>query len=328
MKTRLMLLAAAAMVFFAACTKEETNNPTPASTGGNGGGSQSAVNTLTIDGVDYPMTVELVGEAGFRCVDANGQRFTLNGGIIDEIPAKPYEVTYDLTQYLPGIHFGFSFRGEGFFSLMYDNVREKVMGSLDDQGYDGESMFSSGTATIRYTDDGLFITFSGTLKNNHSFGYNLALPAQQRPGLAPNTFVYDGRVYQLNSVYSISQDGRGYVDASAIDTTAEGSSLFYIVSDVSATDTFDLTHGGNYFFSVSSYVQDIPGFSQSCHDGDLSGNIGETEYENAGSFSNGTLIIQKDDVAAVFKLTGVLKNGVSVGIYLYMPASEWEQLEW
>ncbi|MBR4772802.1 MAG: hypothetical protein IK010_00040 [Bacteroidales bacterium] len=145
---------------------------------------------------------------------------------------------------------------------------------------------------------------------------------------AANTFVYNGTVYAINSYYSIAQDGRGYVDAFAVDTLPDGTPIFNIVSDVSATGSFDLTQGGEYFFRVSSEVEYIVSFDQSSHDGELNGSIGEAEYEGSGAFSEGTLTTTKDEDAAVLKVSGTLKDGTSVSFHLYMPASEWEYLEW
>lgn len=160
--------------------------------------------------------------------------------------------------------------------------------------------------------------------NDDNGGGNNTTPTEA----AANTLVYNGNVYQLISIYSIAQDGRGYVDAFAVETTYGETPIFSIVSDISSTGTFDLTQSGEYFFRVTSEVDYIPSFDQSSHEGELSGAIGESEYENSGAFTEGTLTIVKNETLASLKVTGTLKNGAAVSFYLYMPASEWEELDW
>jgi len=125
-----------------------------------------------------------------------------------------------------------------------------------------------------------------------------------------NTLVYNGIVYQMESSYRYEQSGRVYIDANAVDTTSQGVPIFHIISDNPDNGTYDLTQGG-IFFGLSSEVEAIPTFSaqESC-------------------FSEGTLVVATDSVAFSAKLNGTLKEGGKVSYWIYVPVTEWEELEW
>ncbi len=127
---------------------------------------------------------------------------------------------------------------------------------------------------------------------------------------AANTLVYNGKVYQMNSSYSYEQSGRVYIDASAVETTSDGQPIFHIISDNPKNGTYDLTQD-DVFFGLSSEVDDIQSF-----------------FSQDGDFSAGTLVVNTDDEAFSAKLNGTLKDGIAVSYWIYVPASEWEALEW
>ena len=53
----------------------------------------------------------------------------------------------------------------------------------------------------------------------------------------------------------------------------------------------------------------------------------DMDYGEDSIFSSGTLTVSKDDNAFTYKVTGVLKNGKSVSFHIYVPASEWDVVE-
>ena len=223
---------AASMMFFVACNKDE-NQPTNNSNNNddNGGGNTPAlgVNELIVDGVKYPMNVQLMNGMNFQATDANGQRFTINGGIQHSELGDNFDITYDLTTFCEGIHFGFSFEGQQFFYLVYDNTGWKVMGALDNTEYDGESMFSSGTATVRYNAQGLYIKIDGTLKNSHTIAFCLSSSPSDpgiNPEVTPNGLVIGTQQYQMHPTLSITSEG--YYLFSANDPNGH----FDIIADV------------------------------------------------------------------------------------------------
>lgn len=125
-----------------------------------------------------------------------------------------------------------------------------------------------------------------------------------------NTLVYNGKVYQMESSYSYEQSGRVYIDANAVETTADGLPIFHIISDDPENGTYDLTQDG-LFFGLSSEVDEIQSF-----------------YSQDDDFSSGTMVVEKDDDAFSAKLNGTLKDGTTVSFWIYVPASEWVALEW
>ena len=127
---------------------------------------------------------------------------------------------------------------------------------------------------------------------------------------AANTLVYNGKVYQMRSTYKYEQSGRVYIDAYAMDTLDNGLPIFKIISDNPGNGTYDLTNGGGVFFGLTSEVEYITGFHSS------------------DTYSSGTVTIEKDENAFRMKMIGQVANGPAVSFHIYVPVSEWEQLEW
>ena len=123
-----------------------------------------------------------------------------------------------------------------------------------------------------------------------------------------NTLVVGSTEYKMHSTYKMEQGGRVYVDAYAVETVNDHP-IFYIVSDDPENGTYDLTKG-EVFFAVNSEVDYIPSFYH------------ESEY------TSGTLVVAKDTEAFRLKMNGTLADGTVVAFHIYVPASEWEQLEW
>lgn len=114
---------------------------------------------------------------------------------------------------------------------------------------------------------------------------------------------------------------------------AEGEERAYrFIGDVSATNlTADLTSsnpGGLYFFSFDA--RDMDGFRQGYNpDGFSEANgLGDTEYPGQSIFTSGTLVIQTNDAGLLYKVDGVLKNGMYLSVKIVVPASEFVPVPW
>jgi hypothetical protein len=125
---------------------------------------------------------------------------------------------------------------------------------------------------------------------------------------AANTLVYNGKEYQMVSTYKIEHSGRVYVDAYAVETTVDSMPIFSIISDSPDNGTYDLTQNGVWF--------------------SLNPNTDAIEQFTSRDFTSGTETIEKDDNAFSMRVKGTLNNGVTVSFHIYVPASEWEYLDW
>ncbi|MBR5353395.1 MAG: hypothetical protein IK126_06740 [Bacteroidales bacterium] len=127
--------------------------------------------------------------------------------------------------------------------------------------------------------------------------------------VAANTLVYNGTIYKMTSTYTTDHSGRVYIDANATDKTADGLPIFNIVSDHPGNGTYNLATGGGVFFRVTSEVNYI------------------TSFESSDSYTVGTVIVEKDDKGFRMKMAGKLASGPEVAFHIYVPASEWGQLD-
>ena len=127
--------------------------------------------------------------------------------------------------------------------------------------------------------------------------------------VAANTLVYNGTIYKMTSTYTTDHSGRVYIDANATDKTADGLPIFNIVSDQPANGTYNLATGGGVFFRVTSEVNYI------------------TSFESSDTYTIGTVIVEKDDNGFRMKMAGKLASGPEVAFHIYVPASEWGQLD-
>ena len=125
---------------------------------------------------------------------------------------------------------------------------------------------------------------------------------------AENTLVQNGRVYRMTSTYKYEQSGRVYIDAHAVDQQ-DGQPIFSIISDNPGNGTYDLTQHA-VFFGVSSDVDYI------------------TSFHSQDTYTGGAITIEKDDNAFRMRMSGTLEGGTTVAFHIYVPASEWEQLEY
>ena len=178
LKLTFIALAAAAMLF-AGCKKDDEKKTD------NNGNNNPAVtlnnNELVVDGVHYALVSSASDYGDGLQFSAYNQEvpdmFSFSGNIY----SGAYNHTYNVAVHNAGVHYGFDFyantvRNPDLFNVSYDNWNEGIHGALGEQGYENESVFSSGTADIRYNDDGLTFMVNGTLKNNHTFAFKVVVP--------------------------------------------------------------------------------------------------------------------------------------------------------
>lgn len=302
----IMFVAAAAMMF-ASCGKDEENN-------GGGNTPELGVNEIIIDGVKYPVNVQLMGGMNFQATDANGQRFVINGGIMHSELGDNFDITYDLTGFCEGIHFGFSFESEQFFNLVYDNTGWKVMGMLDGTEYDGESMFSSGTATVRYDGHGLYINIDGTLKNGHTIAFILSTnpsnPSDPNPEPTQNELIIGTQHYMMESVLSITNEGVYLFGGN------DPNSLFNVIVDIPSSmlgRTINLAQpSATDHFYINLQTTSL---SFALQRGDEP--INEINADEVDAvFSQGTMQVTRENGVVVCRVIGTLSNGTYVAFMM------------
>lgn len=300
------LFAALLATAIVSCSKDDDTNT---SNNDNKQSSEMGVNELIIDGVVYPMNVTLMGGMNFQATDAGGQRFVINGGIQHTEWGSTFDKTFDLTQPIAGIHCGFSLESESFFYLVFDNTGEKIMGVLDNTEYDGESMFSSGSATIRYNGQSLYIKVNGTLKNGHTFGFIVSVGEQNsepQPHHQTDRICVGDQQYEYAASLSVTCEGTYLLNV--YDPT--GNNRFTMIADVEPTslqnpvNLASSTSSSRYFVRFNS--QGLS-FSQQRDADNSSANLNGEEC--ASAFSEGGMEFFKSEGEYVLTLSGVLTNG-------------------
>ena len=299
---------------FAACGRDDGN----ASHSGN----QQIVNELTIDGITYPMTVTALDDMLFRAIDANGQRFVLTGGIQHSDLGDDIDLTWDLTQPVEGIHFTFSLEGSLSLYLVYDNNGVKISGMLDHQEYDGESMFYSGTATLKYNAEGLFVTVSGLLMNGRSFAYKLSMPTLMEPEerLNPNEIAVGSIRYGVQPSLSVTNEMVYLFDVLSTDDEVDMAldlpeSLLGV-----KTRLYNLTGEGGYLMRFNS---PIVSFVQQCLPNNTYAEIDGSPLLSS-VFYEGAMLFSHEETEDLYSVVvnGRLSNSIPFAARLQVPVEE------
>lgn len=309
-------------MLFAGCGKDDA--------GPGDGGSQQVSSLLTIDGITYPMTVTTVDTMTFRAVDAAGQRFVITGGIRRSELGNNIDLTWDLTQPAEGIPFGFVFESSMFFYLVYENTGERITGVLDNTPYDGESIFLSGTATVRCNAEGLYVSVSGTLKNGHSFAYRLftsAQPGVEQP-LAPNELMVGDVCTPVVTTLSLTNEGVclfdavGNVDGEAVDMALD-LPLALLGTKV---NLYTLEGEEAYKIVFNSLVVS---FSQQYGHGSPYAELNGRSLQSA-AFLEGSMEFSFDEHNATYSVVvkGRLVDGTPFGAHLQVPVEAIQALDY
>ena len=173
----IFVIALMAAAILSGCNKDDEKD----NNGNNNAGTAVGQNELVYDGTRIVLecAVTRFGDemVQFACNDKNGGDLYLGGNIDSEA----WNHEFNLAQHTLGVHYGFDFYpgNDNLINVNFDNWEEGLHGALGEQGYEGESVFSSGTAKIVYDNDGFTFTVNGVLKNGKNFGFVAHTPYDQ-----------------------------------------------------------------------------------------------------------------------------------------------------
>ena len=172
-------IAALATIAIVGCSKDD-DTPSDAVD------MQPGQNELVMDGARYALTTSASTDAEnsylqFACQNAaDPALFSLNGSVY-AYPSSAFNKTFNVAVQNPDVHFGFDFYSESPIlpPMNYDNWSEGIHGTLDGQLYENESIWSSGSATITFDDNGFRFAIYGTLKNGKKCGFIAYVPRNE-----------------------------------------------------------------------------------------------------------------------------------------------------
>lgn len=164
----LLLLFAAASVFFASCGDEEeslTLND----------------NQLAYDGVVYNMNcsafVEHVGDELFAGFSGEGENQNLQlTGMFGEGSVNQ---TYNIAVHNPGVHMNVDFYAESMTSFSFDNNMEGFFGGIAGVDNVEGSIFSEGTLSNTFDENGFRVYLKGTLINGKKIEFKVFVPTSE-----------------------------------------------------------------------------------------------------------------------------------------------------
>ena len=132
-------------------------------------------NTLIYDGVTYELQSSAILESGGSYLSY----FAVSGEAIDfQGHLEGLNKTFDLTK---GQNFMFDLymfinQTSTSFSIFGDN---NMGGQIGDSQYSNESIFSTGTFTNSYNDNGVTCELNGVLKNGKALAYKVFVPKNE-----------------------------------------------------------------------------------------------------------------------------------------------------
>ncbi len=158
---KMTLFVAAATMMFASCTKDELDLEN---------------NQLRYDGTVYNMTTSATSDAQGTYVSYAGVcrevMLSLNG----QFEEAAFNRTYNLTVAAEDVHYYIDVWSEELgVNFSYDSNRGTFHGGMEGVP-EGESIFSEGSCTITYDNDGLTVTLDGTLKNGKELAFKVYVP--------------------------------------------------------------------------------------------------------------------------------------------------------
>ena len=316
------------------CTKEDADGDNR-----NGNTDSTAVvipdeaNVVIIDDVTYPIDVEMIDAMNFRASDTANARFDLIGGVQRIDLSGTLQETYDITKPIAGIHAGFRFSSREFFSLVYDNTGEKVMGHLDSKEYDGESMFKQGTATVLFDGKKIYVKLYGTLDNDHTFGFVVTLPLggstpEPEPGPQEelDRLVINGENITMNGSLSIANDGillfnlyeaSGEKDLNfSLDITKEALGYFINLGNLNSLMYYSL-----------SFTSDDRQIGQQCSDDDDYAELNWESLDSAAFEDETLLYVTLENDKYVLQINGKLKDGTTFDLRHTIPVNAIKAME-
>ncbi len=145
-----------------------------------------------------------------------------------------------------------------------------------------------------------------------------------------NEIVIDNVKYALESHVTTEGGVPRYLDC--YEPVAEGEDYSYnLIADVSSNNlNADLTTvpSGEYYFAFQSST--LVNFSQGFEMGEWgeTNSIDGQEFPKVPIFESGTLIIKTDDAGLTYSINGVLKNGKTISLKVYVPKEDFERAPW
>ena len=162
--TKIMMFVAAAAMLFASCGKDELDLEN---------------NQLRYDGTVYNMTSSASTDAqnSYVSFGAVGREvlFSLNGQFED----AAFNRTFNLAVAAEDVHYYIDFFSEALtLNFSYDNNRGTFHGGMEGV-QEGESIFTEGSCSITYDNNGLEVTLDGTLKNGKELAFKVFVPKDE-----------------------------------------------------------------------------------------------------------------------------------------------------
>lgn len=161
---KMMMFVAAAAMLFASCGKDELDLEN---------------NQLRYDGTVCNMTTSAMTDTQDSYVSFGGVGkevlFQLNG-LFEE---AAFNRTFDLAVAAEDVHYNIDMMCEAWgLNFSYDNNHGRFYGGMEGVTQ-GESIFSEGTCTVTYDNDGFTVTLDGTLKNGKELAFKLYVPRNE-----------------------------------------------------------------------------------------------------------------------------------------------------
>ena len=186
--TKFLMMVVAVMMLFTACKKDNPkpdndnngNTETPAVT-------EAAENTLVFNGKVYQLNCGYGIDALQNRSYASGHTVETNANgeslyeIMSDVEDFCLNRTFDLTTEYEDATYYFSMRTPDY-SEEYSQGNTGgfgVNGTINDEYYDDNSIFSSGTLTITRTETDFTYKLTGKLKTGKNLSFNIHVPASE-----------------------------------------------------------------------------------------------------------------------------------------------------
>lgn len=170
MKAKFLIVLAAVAMLFTACNKDKE---TPLEN-----------NTLVYEDVTYHLLsrawVENYGQLQDHYLVTVSDGTDGVHELLVSLGAENLNQTFDLTKPYQNAEIAFSFVLEqGLTSISFSQFEGSFSGYLDGTNYEDGSIFSTGTFTCLFNDDGLTFTIDGTLKNDKKLAFKIFVPKNE-----------------------------------------------------------------------------------------------------------------------------------------------------
>lgn len=167
MKIKLIIVLAAVAMLFTACGKD--NEP------------QLENNTLVYDGITYHFQSRAWLENWGPVVDHYIVTMSQGDGLHEmhvNFAAENLSQTFDLTKTYDNVEFGCSLVLEQGASIYFSHFDNSYAGYINGEQQD-KTIFSAGTFTSLFDDNGITFTLNGTLTNGKALAFKVFVPKNE-----------------------------------------------------------------------------------------------------------------------------------------------------